>query len=149
MDRTQLIANFVFGIKISAFQIGGGIVLLLFALSMIFGESKPEEEVRLAADHTQTAVFPLAIPSIAGPGAKLGAVLLTENHRFSWVEQLTTSVVMLSVLGITLICMLAASTLYRFVGDAGASVISRVMGLILASVAVSSVLEGVKAYFAV
>ncbi len=67
-------------IPLSAFQVAGGIVLFLFALTMIFGESKPDEEIKLAHNHQETAVFPLAIPSIASPGAMLAAVLLTENN---------------------------------------------------------------------
>lgn len=134
-------------IPLSAFQIGGGIVLFLFALSMIFGESKPEEEVRMAEDHMETAIFPLAIPSIAGPGAMLGAVLLTENHRFQIWDQVLTSLVMFSVLLITFAMMLFSNVLSRLIGVSGASVISRVMGIILSSVAVTSVLAGIKQYF--
>ncbi len=70
-------------IPLPAFQIAGGIALFLFALTMIFGESKPDEEVKLAHGHHETAIFPLAVPSIASPGAMLAAVLLTENNRFS------------------------------------------------------------------
>ncbi len=69
----------VIDIPLSAFQVAGGLVLLLFALSMIFGESKPEEELKLTKQVTETAIFPLAVPSIASPGAMLAAVLLTEN----------------------------------------------------------------------
>ena len=60
-------------IPLSAFQIAGGIVLFLFSLSMIFGESKPDQEVELATRGSETAIFPLAVPSIAGPGAMLAA----------------------------------------------------------------------------
>ena len=81
-------------IPLSAFQVAGGIVLFLFALTMIFGESKPDEELRLAADHHETAIFPLAVPSIASPGAMLAAVLLTENSRYSIVEQAQTYAVL-------------------------------------------------------
>lgn len=137
------------GIPLPAFQIAGGIVLFLFAYSMIFGESKPEEEVRIANEHHETAVFPLAVPSIAGPGAMLACVLLTENARFNLWEQIQTVSVMLLVLLINLILMLAASFIHKWVGNAGASVISRVMGLILASVAVTNVLTGIKSYFVV
>jgi multiple antibiotic resistance protein len=55
-------------------------VLFLFALSMIFGESKPEQEVKLTTNGNETAIFPLAVPSIAGSGAMLAAVLMTEIH---------------------------------------------------------------------
>ena len=134
-------------IPLSAFQIAGGIVLFLFALSMIFGESKPEEEVKMAKGGSEKAIFPLAVPSIASPGAMLAAVLLTENHRYNVWEQAQTSIVMISVLLIALLLMLAASKVHRFIGDSGASIISRVMGLILTSVAVANVLAGIKEYF--
>ena len=134
-------------IPLSAFQIAGGIVLFLFALSMIFGDSKPEQEVELAKSHSETAIFPLAVPSIASPGAMLAAVLLTENNKFNLWEQAQTSLMMLSVLLITLLLMFAASWIYRLIGSSGASIISRVMGLILASVATASVLDGIREYF--
>ena len=135
-------------IPLAAFQIAGGIVLFLFALSMIFGESKPDEEVKLATSGGETAIFPLAVPSIAGPGAMLAAVLLTENSRYNLWEQTQTTVIMLSVLSIVLALMLAASWVHRMIGNSGASIVSRIMGLILASVAVASVLAGIKEYFA-
>lgn len=135
------------GIPLPAFQIAGGIVLFLFALSMIFGESKPEEEIRIAESHHETAIFPLAVPSIAGPGAMLGCVLMTENSRYNFWEQFQTVLMMLAVLVVNLVLMLIAGKVHRIIGNAGASVVSRVMGLILASVAVTNTLAGFKAYF--
>ena len=135
-------------IPLSAFQIAGGIVLFLFALTMIFGESKPEEEVKMIKNGSETAVFPLAVPSIASPGAMLAAVLLTERDRYNLLEQAQTTGIMISVLLIVLVFMLAASWVHRLIGDSGASIISRVMGLILASLAVASALAGIKEYFA-
>lgn len=134
-------------IPLAAFQIAGGIVLFLFALSMIFGESKPEEEVRMVKRGMETAIFPLAVPSIASPGAMLAAVLLTENSKHSIAEQAITALVMLSVLVITWGLMMLSTSIYRFIGDSGASIISRVMGLILSSVAVTAVLRGISEYF--
>jgi multiple antibiotic resistance protein len=134
-------------IPLVAFQIAGGIVLFLFALSMIFGESKPEQELKLAESGSETAVFPLAVPSIAGPGAMLAAVLMTENSRYGLVEQAQTAGVMLAVLLVALVLMLGASWIHRFIGNSGASIVSRVMGLILASVATANVLAGIKDYF--
>ncbi len=134
-------------IPLSAFQIAGGIVLFLFALSMIFGESKPDEEVRLANEVHDTAIFPLAVPSIASPGAMLAAVLMTENARYSFLEQVQTVAVMLSVLVVVYLLMLGAGWIDRLIGNSGASIISRVMGLILASVATANALAGVKQYF--
>lgn len=134
-------------IPLAAFQIAGGIVLFLFALSMIFGESKPDEEVRLAEDSGETAIFPLAVPSIAGPGAMLTAVLMTENSQYSIVEQAQTFGVIFVVLFIAYIAMLGSRFIDRIIGKTGASVVSRVMGLIITSVGVSNILEGLRAYF--
>ncbi|WP_432454123.1 MULTISPECIES: MarC family protein [unclassified Agarivorans] len=134
-------------IPLPAFQVAGGIVLFLFALSMIFGESKPEEELKLVNKITETAVFPLAVPSIASPGAMLAAVLLTENSRYNFFEQVQTATSMLCVLLVALLLMLAASPIHRLIGNSGASIVSRVMGLILASVAVTNILSGIKLYF--
>lgn len=134
-------------IPLPAFEIAGGIVLFLFALSMIFGESKPEQEKKMAESSHETAIFPLAVPSIAGPGAMLAAVLLTENDRYNLWQQAQTTLTMLVVLAVVLLCMLLAGRLHRIVGDSGASIISRVMGLILASLATASVLGGIREYF--
>lgn len=137
-------------IPLPAFQIAGGIVLFLFALSMIFGESKPEAEVQLVDDdHTETAIYPLAVPSIAGPGAMLAAVIYTENARYEWTQQLQIGGVMLGVLMIVLVLLLLASYVHRVIGSAGASVISRVMGMLLSALAVSNVLSGLQLYFGI
>ena len=134
-------------IPLSAFQIAGGLVLLLFALTMIFGESKPDQELKMVDKVGETAIYPLSVPSIASPGAMLAAVMLTENHRFSYLEQAVTIAAMLLVLVIALSFMLAAGYIHRFIGNSGASIISRVMGLILSSVAIANMLEGIKVYF--
>ncbi|KXJ56853.1 MAG: MarC family transcriptional regulator [Colwellia sp. Phe_37] len=137
-------------IPLPAFQISGGIILFLFALNMIFGDSKPEEEIRLLdQSHKDTAVFPLAVPSIASPGAMLAAVLLTKNSVYSVWEQIQTATVMLSVLVITYLLMLLAGAINKIIGSSGASVISRVMGLILASVATTNILLGFSEYYSV
>ncbi len=132
------------GVPLHAFQMAGGIVLFLFGLSMIFGESKPETEVRRATE--ETAVFPLAVPSIASPGAMLAAVVLTDNSRFAIVEQVWTGTAMLAVLSISMVLLLAAGPIHRLIGSSGASIVSRVMGLILTAVAMTSVLEGIETW---
>ena len=134
-------------IPLSAFQIFGGVVLFLFALTMIFGDSKPEQEIELATSGSETAIFPLAVPSIAGPGTILAAVLQTENARFNLLQQIQSTAIILSVLLIVLLLMLAASWIHRLIGNSGASIISRIMGLIFGSVAVSNVLAGITEYF--
>ena len=142
----ELILN-AMSIPLSAFQIAGGIVLFLFALTMIFGESKPDEELRLLDNQHETAIYPLAVPSIASPGAMLAAVLLTENSQYTISEQAQTFLVLLSVLAVTYVLMVVSSGINRLIGSSGASVVSRVMGLILASVAMANLLEGITQYF--
>ncbi len=134
-------------IPLPAFQIAGGIVLFLFALSMIFGEAKPEQEIKLTDNIKERAIFPVAVPSIASPGAMLAAVMLTKNDVYTLWEQTQTALVMLSVLLITFILLLCANGIIRIIGEMGANVISRVMGLILASLATANALAGIKVYF--
>ena len=69
-------------IPLTAFQIAGGLVLLLFALTMIFGEGKAEQEIKLSSNLNELAVYPLAVPSIASPGAMMAIVLLDHLLRF-------------------------------------------------------------------
>lgn len=133
------------GLRLGAFQIAGGIILFLFALSMIFGETKAASEIKEAENEDLSgAVFPLAIPSIASPGAILAVVILTDNHSTGVVEQAMTAVVLLFVLAITFVLLLLASKIQKLIGQTGVSVISRVMGLILATVAVDAVLQGLE-----
>ncbi|MCF2949745.1 MarC family protein [Paraglaciecola aquimarina] len=135
-------------IPLPAFQISGGIVLFLFALNMIFGESKPEEEIKnINKSHKDMAIFPIAVPSIASPGAILAAVLLTENSMYNLFEQLQTALVMLSVLFVAYILMLASGIISRLIGTSGASVVSRVMGLILSAIATTNILTGISEYY--
>lgn len=133
------------GLRLGAFQVAGGIVLFLFALTMIFGEAKPETEIEEAEDEDLSgAVFPLAIPSIASPGAILAVVILTDNHETAIAEQAATGGLLLVVLLITLLVLLLAGRIVKLIGRTGASVVSRVMGLILATVAVDAVLQGLE-----
>lgn len=139
-------------IPLPAFQAAGGLVLLLFALSMIFGESKPDQETKLSQDLSKSdlanlAVYPLAIPSIASPGAMMAIVMLTDNHRNSVLDQGMTAGVMILVLLITLLLLLGATHIQKWIGNVGAAIISRVMGLILAAVALNNLLMGIKDFY--
>ncbi|WP_299139691.1 MarC family protein [uncultured Tateyamaria sp.] len=131
------------GLRLGSFQIAGGIILFLFALTMIFGDAKSQTEIAEAErDHLAGAVFPLAMPSIASPGAMLAIVVLTDNETESLPDQLVTAGLLIGVLLITLLLLLSATYVFRLIGNTGASVISRVMGIILATIAVDSVLVG-------
>lgn len=135
------------GIGLNSFQVAGGIILFLFALTMIFGESKPEQEREEAAASEKdpnapiVGIFPLAVPSLASPGAMLAIVMMTDNTEYTIPDQALTALVMLSVIIVAWLMMLASGAILRVIGLAGAAIVSRVMGLILASVAANSVLS--------
>lgn len=133
-------------VPLFAFQIAGGLVLLLFALSMIFGESKQDNEIKLKSSLGEIAVYPLAVPSIASPGAMMAIVLLTDNNRYAWSEQVITAGIMLAILVITYILLVLANKIQHYIGNSGAAIISRVMGLILCAVAVNNILIGLKEF---
>ncbi|MDW4499585.1 MarC family protein [Sulfitobacter sp. D35] len=128
------------GISLPAFQIAGGLVLFLFALTMIFGTNDTGMGSR---DGDNPAIFPLAVPSLASPGAMLAIVLLTDNNRFSVPEQAVTAGVMLLVILCALIAMLMAGPILRLIRRSGAAIVSRVMGMVLAAVAVDNVIEAI------
>lgn len=77
----------------------------------------------------------------------MAVVLLTENAQHSIVQQAVTGVLMLAVIAVVYVFMRAAGPISRVIGDGGASIVSRVMGLVLASIAATNVLAGLKEYF--
>lgn len=136
-------------VTLDAFQISGGVILFLFALTMIFGEGKPETEIHLIKDYKHVTIFPVAIPSIASPGAIMAVVLLTDNHLYGVQQQAITAVLVLAVVALTMFILLAANFVQKRIGDYGITVISKVMGLILAAYAVQSILSGLRDFFVV
>jgi multiple antibiotic resistance protein len=129
------------GIALRAFQIAGGIVLFLVALNMLTSDGKApppassEEAMSLAA-------YPLAIPKIAGPGTMLTVVVLTDDHRFDVVQTVSTAGVLAIVLAIQLALLFLAVPLSRLIGETGANILGRVMGMILIALAVNLILTG-------
>jgi multiple antibiotic resistance protein len=130
------------GIPIRAFQISGGILLFLVALDMIRSRSLTDEPDTAQSD-AALAVYPLAIPKIAGPGSMLTVVLLTDDDRFNPLGQAVTVGVLALVLVVTLLILLLSGPISRVIGAAGVSVVSRVMGMLLAAMAVGMVLSAV------
>ena len=136
-------------VSLNAFQISGGVILFLFALTMIFGEGKPESEKNKITDYKHVSIFPIAIPSIASPGAIMAVVLMTNNNLYSVEQQAITTVLVLIVVALTSLLLVAATTVQKKIGSYGITVISKVMGLILASYAVQSILSGLRDFFVV
>ncbi|WP_248723334.1 MarC family protein [Seonamhaeicola sp. ML3] len=134
-------------VSLDAFQVSGGVILFLFALTMIFGDGKPEREKNRITDYRHVTVFPLAIPSIASPGAIMAVVILTDNNLYTLEQQAITTFLVLVVIFLTALILLIANKVQKIIGDYGITVISKIMGLILASYAVQSIMTGIKSYF--
>jgi len=128
------------GIELLSLQVAGGIILFLFGLQMIFGDSH-----RLVADQPEAghdlAVFPLAVPSIASPGAIMAAIVLTDNRLYSIPVQVGTAALLVLVLGATYLAMRLSGPIVRVIGQNGAAILVRVMGLILAALSTQLVLD--------
>jgi multiple antibiotic resistance protein len=135
-------------IGLPAFRIAGGALLFLLAIDMVFaresgGRSLTAKESAEAADPSHDiSVFPLAIPLIAGPGALTTMVLLMGQAGPDPVKRAAVIAVMVAVLAITLALLLTATQIVRLLGTTGVNVISRVLGILLAAVAMQLVLDG-------
>lgn len=139
------------GIGIPAFRIAGGILLFLLSIDMVFARqsglrSTTVEEQHEAKHKADLSVFPLAFPLIAGPGA-LTTVLLMISPRPELSIFIGMLAVLLLVLGIALLSLLFAERIMRLLGETGANVITRLMGLMLAALAVQYVLDGIDTAF--
>lgn len=131
------------GIRLLSLQVAGGVILFLFGLQMVFGSGLTNTPTTEEPGH-DIAVFPLAVPSIATPGAILAVILLTDNHLYSIPMQATTAVILLGILAVTLLCMLAATPILKVIGMNGASILVRVMGMILAALSTEFVMEALR-----
>jgi len=135
-------------IPMASFQMAGALVLLMFGLRMVLG--KVVEDAESLSPETSLfhrAVFPLAVPGIAGAGAILTVMLLTDNTVRTFAEQATTTGILVFCL-VLLFCLYAAAGLiFRLLGRPGTEIVSRVFGLILTSIAVTNLVTAIKLSF--
>jgi multiple antibiotic resistance protein len=136
------------GIPLPAFRAAGGAMLFLIAVEMMFQNrvQRRAETAQHAVEEPRVddiAIFPLGIPLIAGPGAITSALLLTSRHKGAPLEQGIVLAAMLIVLAITLVTFLTAARLGRFVGPTLAGVATRLLGILLAAVAVEYMVVGI------
>jgi multiple antibiotic resistance protein len=134
------------GITLPAFMIAGGILLLLISIDMLFarktGTKQTDEEEQAAAEMENTAVFPLAVPMIAGPGTIATVLLLTSLAHGDGGKIAVVYGAFAVALFVTWLCMRGATFLLRVVGNTGIHVITRLLGIILAALAVQFMLNG-------
>lgn len=126
-------------IRLISLQVAGGLILFLFALQMIFDFS--HERPATPEKGHDIAVFPLAVPSIAGAEAIMAVVLLTDNQVYSISSQVVTACVVMCIMSITYGLMLLAEPILRAIGNNGAAILERVTGMILAALAVELIME--------
>jgi len=138
------------GIGVPAFQIAAGVLLFLLAVEMVFARQSGIRSTTLReqqeAEHKKDiSVFPLAIPLIAGPGALTTVLMMVGQSNGEPVAIAIVLGVLLVVLTFTFVALLLAAQIMRVIGETGANVVSRVLGVILAALAVQYVLDGLQA----
>ncbi|MEH6528228.1 MAG: MarC family protein [Sneathiella sp.] len=138
-----------FGISLAALQASGGILLLLIAIDMVFARdsgstSTTDQEQKEAEAKQDVSVFPLATPLIAGPGAIGAAILLVSQADGDTAEISLVIGALLAIILMTFLLMLLATQVQRLLGVTGLHVISRVVGVLLAGLAVQFIFDGIQ-----
>lgn len=138
------------GVSIPALQTAGGIILLVIALDMVF--ARPTSAFKLtpsegaeAQRKDDLAVFPLATPLLAGPGAMSAGILMAANADGDALALAATVVALAAVMALTLGLLLVAHDLTRFLGVTAQRVLMRVFGILLAAIAVQALFNGIGA----
>ncbi len=135
------------GVSLPALRIAGGLLLFLIAVDMVFARhsgvtSTTEAESEEAELKNDISVFPMATPLIAGPGA-MGAVILRVAEARGDGGQIAAVIgALLTVMAITYVLLVAAASISRLLGVTGLNVITRVLGVLLAALAVQYVIDG-------
>ena len=136
----------IMGISLSAFQVGGGIVIAIIGLSMLHSQSskivQSEQENEEASAKSSIAVVPLAIPILAGPGAI--TTILADLHVFPfYFAKLYLTLANVIVAGVIAMVLLFAGTLRTILGVTGINILVRIMGLMLLAMAVQMIAKGI------
>ena len=137
------------GIELASFRIAGGIMLFLIALEMVFEKRTQRREDRAAkvqatSEVEDVSIFPMAMPMIAGPGS-IASVMLLMSRNSGLERSLVVLGAMVTILLLTLAALLAAGPIMRILGAKIEAVITRLLGVLLAALAVQFVLDGVSA----
>lgn len=147
----------VLGISVPAFQIAGGLLLLIIAIEMVFekrNRRKSETAEKALSQHAahqeelhDVAVFPLAIPLIAGPAA-ISAVILLSSQASDTVSYLGLALVILVIIGACFVSFLLADRIERMMGETAAVVVTRLLGVLLAALSIQFIADGIRAMIA-
>jgi multiple antibiotic resistance protein len=138
------------GVSLTAFRIAGGILLFLIAIDMVFEKRTERRETRAeevsAAHVDDISVFPMAIPMIAGPGS-IASIMLMMARSEGAIESLIVMGALLLTLALTLAALLLSGPLMRLMGHRMEAMLTRLLGVILAALAVQFVLDGLHRSF--
>lgn len=138
------------GVTIHAFAISGGVLLFATALPMLFGQrgglQSPERGERPAPGE-DIAIFPLAIPIISGPGAIASILLLTSQTGGDIRRLGALSMAIVLVYGVTLVLLYLGGSLMARISEGKVHIVTRVMGIVMAALAVQFILNGITAYY--
>ena len=136
------------GIELASFRIAGGIMLFLIALEMVFEKRTQRREDRAAKVSSDEAedvsIFPMAMPMIAGPGS-IASVMLLMARNDGIERSLVVLAALATILVLTLVALLAAGPIMRLLGAKIEAVITRLLGVLLAALAVQFVIDGLEA----
>ena len=135
------------GISLASFRIAGGIMLFLIALEMVFErrtERREDRAAKVSAEHVEdVSIFPMAMPMIAGPGS-IASVMLLMARNDGLQRSLVVMAALATILALTLLSLLAAGTIMRWLGARIEAVITRLLGVLLAALAVQFVMDGLQ-----
>ena len=134
-----------FGVSIASFRVGGGLLLLLMAISMFnaqqSGSKYLPEESREAGEKPDIAVVPLSVPLLAGPGA-ISTIIIYSNQAESWSHS-AILIAIISIVALTVWIVLSmAVPAVKMLGKTGINIVTRLMGLLLAAIAVEFIANG-------
>ncbi len=136
-----------FGITLPAFQIAGGFIFFIYSLQMLHlipsGIKSTEEEEQEGIARQNVALVPLGIPLLAGPGAITAVLVWQQSSETPLSSPLLASAVILACL-ITFIIFYLGERIYRLIGVGGIRVVTRIMGLLLAVIAVQFIVDGIQ-----
>lgn len=136
------------GVSLPAFRAAGGVLLLLIGIDMVFaresgGTSTTPAENRDASTRDDIAVFPIAMPLIAGPGTMGALILLIADAEGEWIQQLSVILALTLILLATLAALLLAGQVRRIFGVTGMHMVSRVFGVLLTALAIQFIFDGI------
>lgn len=143
------------GISVGSFQVAGGVLVFLIAINMMNGDGNPVKPDQENVDFddsvesigsTAAAVVPLAIPMMVGPGG-ISTVIIYSAQVSNWQQKLAIIIAGLLIAVFCYLALMAAGRLSKLLGDTGLNIISRIMGMLLAAVAIEILVSGIRTIF--